>query len=127
MTHNQNYGKGHVLVAKVRGRPHICQRCGTTRDGVVYDWANLTGDYLSPNDYARMCRPCHADYDAGIYSRANRMRQVQAVKDWLAIATPELVEAEIMARFSPVLFPKHAPISRAEAQGEPKGGREWQP
>jgi hypothetical protein len=28
-----------------------------------YEWANLTGDYHNPGDYAPMCGTCHKRYD----------------------------------------------------------------
>lgn len=29
----------------------------------VYHWANVTGDYANPEDYIRLCAPCHYRFD----------------------------------------------------------------
>ena len=57
------YQACHLRVAQRRGRPALCARCGTTDPAQTYDWANLTGNYADPDDYERMCRPCHRRYD----------------------------------------------------------------
>lgn len=54
----------HLRVAVARGTPSQCQRCGRTDGEVVYEWANLTGDYTDIADYERMCRSCHRLFDA---------------------------------------------------------------
>lgn len=41
-----------------------CCMCGTHSETKTYDWANLTGDYGNPEDYAPMCRSCHRRFDA---------------------------------------------------------------
>ena len=53
----------HLRVAVTRGKPSLCSQCGRSDAGVVYDWANLTGRYDDVNDYERMCRPCHRQFD----------------------------------------------------------------
>jgi hypothetical protein len=58
------YKGAHERVARVRGRPQRCEFCGTTDPGFRYDWANLTRQYHDPNDYIRLCRPCHGRFDA---------------------------------------------------------------
>lgn len=63
------YKAMHARVERARGKPKRCEVCGTTRGGVVYDWANLSGDYNNPQDYQRMCRFCHRKYD---HARAGR-------------------------------------------------------
>lgn len=69
---NNSYWKGdgakyqalHVRVARRRGKPSRCSRCGSENEhGVVYEWANLTGRYEDVDDYERMCRSCHRRYD----------------------------------------------------------------
>lgn len=57
------YQAMHVRVARERGAPQACARCGTTDPALTYDWANLTGDYADISDYERMCRSCHRRYD----------------------------------------------------------------
>lgn len=58
-----SYPQFHRRLYVAFGQPSLCTRCGRTDDGVAYDWANLTGDYTDPHDFARMCRPCHRRYD----------------------------------------------------------------
>ncbi len=53
----------HERVYDVRGQPKQCERCGTTEESKKYDWANLTGNYSDPKDYARLCRKCHVRMD----------------------------------------------------------------
>lgn len=57
------YRRLHQRVARLRGRPQRCERCGREGPGTVYDWANLTGLYEDVDDYERMCRRCHKAYD----------------------------------------------------------------
>ena len=54
-----SYEAFHTRVEKRRGKPKKCSVCGTGDKKKWYDWANLTGDYSNPMDYARMCRLCH--------------------------------------------------------------------
>jgi hypothetical protein len=56
----------HYRVRSVLGKPNRCGQCGTREAGLVYDWANLTGDYTKISDYQRMCRSCHVNYDRGV-------------------------------------------------------------
>lgn len=57
------YQAFHLRVERRRGKPQLCDRCGTTDPSKTYDWANLTGRYDDVNDYARMCRSCHWRFD----------------------------------------------------------------
>lgn len=59
-----SYQALHLRVEAERGKPCGCSRCGTTRRNIRYEWANLTGDYANVLDYARMCVPCHREFDA---------------------------------------------------------------
>jgi hypothetical protein len=61
---NAGYFTLHRRVAQVRGRPSRCEICGTT-EARMYHWANLTGHYADPFDYARLCVPCHRNFDYG--------------------------------------------------------------
>lgn len=61
---NATYEAFHARVENRRGRPKKCSICGASDKNKWYDWANLTGDYPNPLDYARMCRSCHRAYDA---------------------------------------------------------------
>ena len=65
------YQAVHLRVAARYGKPSLCTVCGTTDPAKTYDWANLTGNYPDPDDYARMCRSCHRRYD-------NRRKEVAA-------------------------------------------------
>lgn len=53
----------HARLIRERGKPQHCTTCGATSDDRMYEWANLTGQYEDPDDYARMCRSCHRLYD----------------------------------------------------------------
>lgn len=63
------YTKLHYAVERERGKPNLCDKCGTT-EAKRYDWANLTGDYNNTADYKRLCRACHAAHDAARRRRA---------------------------------------------------------
>lgn len=56
------YTAFHYRVCALRGRPCLCAMCDTTT-APKYEWANLTGDYRNPNDYAPLCVPCHRRLD----------------------------------------------------------------
>lgn len=58
-----SYSAFHHRVTAAKGQPQQCSNCGTSDPSLSYDWANLTGDYANLDDYARMCRPCHRNYD----------------------------------------------------------------
>ena len=57
-----SYGALHLRVEALRGKPALCSACGATEGR--FEWANQTGNYADPNDYARMCVPCHRRFDA---------------------------------------------------------------
>ena len=57
------YTTDHNRVRQLFGKPQRCEWCGSTSSARKYDWANLTGDYKNPHDYARLCRSCHFKYD----------------------------------------------------------------
>src|ERR1700735_2190867 len=55
------YKAKHYRVSHVRGRASSCVwGCTETKR---FEWANLTGDYEDPDDYAAMCISCHRRYD----------------------------------------------------------------
>jgi hypothetical protein len=55
------YQAKHLRVAHVRGSAPSCiWGCIETKR---FEWANLTGDYEDPDDYAAMCISCHRRYD----------------------------------------------------------------
>jgi len=57
------YAALHSRVRKLRGGPRKCEVCGTTNPAKRYEWANLTGNYADPQDYARMCVFHHRMFD----------------------------------------------------------------
>jgi hypothetical protein len=56
------YSALHARVYKARGKPSVCEGCGTTESS-RFEWANLTGDYADINDYKRLCAKCHKSFD----------------------------------------------------------------
>lgn len=54
----------HTRLHRRRGKAFGCTRCGTKDRRKRYDWANLTGNYADPSDYASMCRKCHIAFDS---------------------------------------------------------------
>lgn len=44
-------------------QPNLCEECGSTDKGKLYQWASLTGNYHDPDDYRRLCKSCHAKFD----------------------------------------------------------------
>lgn len=66
----------HRRLYALHGKPSKCSRCGT-ETAKHYYYANLTGHYENPNDYAAMCRSCHAKYD----DQHRKLRAVREVKN----------------------------------------------
>lgn len=58
-----SYKAFHMRLYALRGAPMLCDVCRTTDPQRRYDWANMTGRYEDPDDYARLCRQCHRQYD----------------------------------------------------------------
>lgn len=73
-----NYFTYHYRVRKVRGRPNFCEHCWSTDPSKRYEWANITGNLGDVNDYLRLCKHCHAKYDAQRRAQANYL-----TSDWL--------------------------------------------
>lgn len=65
------YAACHHRVYALKGRAERCEVCGLCDPTKVYDWANLTGNYLDPKDFKQMCRSCHKNYD---YARERQNR-----------------------------------------------------
>jgi AraC-like DNA-binding protein len=59
------YEAMHTRLHRRRGKASECSVCGTRDRRHKYDWANLSGRYDDPDDYAQMCRKCHIAFDAG--------------------------------------------------------------
>jgi len=72
--HNNHQWKGsaasyftlHQRLRRHRGRPNVCEVCGTKDPEQKYEWANLTGRFDDFSDYKRMCIPCHRKHDTTI-------------------------------------------------------------
>jgi hypothetical protein len=60
---NAKYHALHYRVRKALGQPSFCEVCKTCDSKKLYQWANLTGDFLNIKDYRRMCIKCHRIYD----------------------------------------------------------------
>lgn len=58
-----SYSAMHQRLKRRIGAPRKCEVCGLSDQKRKYEWANLTGRYDDPNDYKRMCVPCHRKYD----------------------------------------------------------------
>lgn len=65
------YKPAHNRVYAARGKPKICERCGSTDPSKRYEWANKTGKYDDPEDYMRLCRSCHCKHDGLIKNLGN--------------------------------------------------------
>jgi hypothetical protein len=59
------YVRAHQKVNRVRGK---ADRCAFGCAATIYYWANLTGDYFNPENYAPMCSSCHHLFDQAIES-----------------------------------------------------------
>ncbi len=57
------YMAAHGRVYRKLGK---ADSCAWGCEAELYDWANLTGRYEDPDDYAQMCRPCHAMFDGAV-------------------------------------------------------------
>jgi hypothetical protein len=57
------YQAYHYRVIAERGRPSLCEICGTTDGNAHFEWANLTGNYADASDYKRLCKSCHNRLD----------------------------------------------------------------
>lgn len=56
------YAAAHLRVTSVRGKPSLCEECGTTT-AKRYEWASISGNYTDVNDYLRLCASCHKRRD----------------------------------------------------------------
>lgn len=56
------YTAFHCRLTNRPDQPTCCQWCGVSDRRL--EWANLTGRYADESDYARLCKSCHARYDA---------------------------------------------------------------
>lgn len=60
------YSGIHVWVKKWKGKPNLCENCGTTT-AKKFEWANIDHKYRRVlEDYIRMCTKCHRNYDRDV-------------------------------------------------------------
>ena len=59
------YSAIHIWVNKWKGRPITCEKCGKTDlTNKQIHWANIDHKYRRVlDDYIRLCRKCHCEYD----------------------------------------------------------------
>ena len=60
-----SYSGIHHWVAKWKGKPSVCEMCGTKNlKKHNYHWANVDHKYRRVlDDYIRLCVQCHSNYD----------------------------------------------------------------
>jgi len=72
MGDNVNYQGVHAWVRKCKGKPKICEICGST---AYIDWANKHHTYKRRlDDYISLCRSCHMKYDIKKGQRINNIK-----------------------------------------------------
>lgn len=60
---NVGYISLHQWVSQNRGKPSLCENCGST-DSKRYEWANISKEYKRElSDWMRLCKSCHVKYD----------------------------------------------------------------
>ena len=67
----------HRRLYALNGKPSVCTVCNA-KGAKAYDYANLSGQYENINDYAAMCRSCHAKYDGKIRNITDNRRDADA-------------------------------------------------
>ena len=60
---NPEYTTLHKRVEAKYGRPNKCELCPSENDNIVYEWANISGNYINVDDFVRACRSCHRYFD----------------------------------------------------------------
>lgn len=68
------YASLHYRVSKLKGKPKVCEVCGTDKPDKFYEWA-CVGDYRNMDDYKRMCRSCHRKHDKSYLSLTNKRNE----------------------------------------------------
>jgi hypothetical protein len=59
-----SYAGVHVWIKRLRGKAVRCEKCFRSDDKTVYDWSNVSGNYLRDlTDWQQLCRACHIRYD----------------------------------------------------------------
>ncbi len=73
------YGALHRWVARHRGTPSRCEKCGS-ESAERYEWANPSRTYRRDlSEWARLCAPCHRTLDyvatgARVWNRGKKVR-----------------------------------------------------
>ena len=63
MAENAGYKGLHDWVRRVKGKPSLCEECGTIT-AKKYEWSNTSFEYKrDPSDWRRLCTSCHRHYD----------------------------------------------------------------
>ena len=58
------YAGIHIWVVRHKGKPKICEHCGTTNKESKLNWANTDHKYKrNLNDFISLCVSCHRKYD----------------------------------------------------------------
>lgn len=58
-----SYSSIHVWVSRRKGKPRLCEHCGTTTSK-KFEWANISGNYKRVlSDWVRLCTKCHHHHD----------------------------------------------------------------
>jgi hypothetical protein len=61
------YHGAHARLYATRGKAGSCVwGC----EAAEYEWANLTGNYVDPEDFASMCVSCHQRFDGAVLKTA---------------------------------------------------------
>jgi len=61
---NVKYDALHQWVSRQKGKPEICENCGSTSDEKWLHWSNIDHKYnRNLNDYVSLCPQCHKRYD----------------------------------------------------------------
>ncbi len=71
------YAAFHYRVEKIRGKPEYCEHCKTTDKTKKYNWANILGKLHDVNDYKRLCKKCHNEFDGILDNRDSMGRFIK--------------------------------------------------
>jgi hypothetical protein len=57
----REYKRFHKRVYSKYGKASKCIHCEGS--GLIYEWANVTGNFSNPDDYIELCTMCHNRFD----------------------------------------------------------------
>jgi hypothetical protein len=89
------YGSLHNRLRTRFGTPQQCECCETECKSVIYDWANLTGNYQDIGDYKRLCRTCHNQFDSA-KSIARKTGQLVTFDEWKSLRTRKQIQTDCL-------------------------------